>query len=184
MPRTNFVAESGSSARSPRFHNVGDTFVGLLLKPPTAQQKTVYGTGELATYSNGDPIMEYLYEFKLVKESTHPDGCHYCKKMNKRDDEDNGSRRLYAKPKLHKQIQNAFRSTKDLELYGPLVVKYASDDDANKKPGYDAPKVYQVAYRNPTDEEVTEAETFLGVGATPAEDDGEKMSMEDLINFA
>lgn len=169
VPRQTYKPEVRTSYRSPRFHSPGDTFVGLLLKPPVERQKTKFGstTGELETWPDGNPRLEYVYTFLKVSETEHPKTCYHCGRSKERTDEDDGGRVLYASYAQHKAIQNAIASAKAFELYGPVAIKYAADDKANQKAGQDPRKLWGTAYRVPTDDEVARCDLFLGNDTTP-----------------
>jgi hypothetical protein len=168
-------AEATSTWRTPRFHNVGDSFTGLLLKGVITRQKIKFGTNDPEFWDEEKerPRMEHLYDFILVDEAPYePKTCHFCKKIagNRAAKgldpsslgEDNGARRIYASDKQHFAIQAAFRLVANLELYGPLTLRYDADDFKNKKPNQDAPKIWVAEYRIPTDAEVDQCDAFIG----------------------
>lgn len=206
IPRTTYKPQNTVAPRSPRFHNIADTFVGLVLKPPVSRQKTKFGTNDPDFWDEEKtrPRMEHIYEFLLISETAHPEHCYFCKKLKPREDVDTGARRLYASDKMHWEIQKAMGAVEKPELYGPLVLRYEADDTAKKKPGFEAPKIYRAAYRNPTDDEVNRVDEFLGIeesqefstasleqdlrdlveSSEPPKESGRKMSFDDLKNLS
>lgn len=185
MPREAVKSEVEPSYRTPRFHDVGDSFTGILLKKQVTRQKTKFGTQDKEFWDEEKtrPRMEHLYTFLMVDESHayNPKSCFYCKKIKVREGDDNGGRIIYASDKQHYAIQRAISKVAKPEMPGWVKLTYAGDDDAKKKDGFEAPKLWVAEYRICTDEEVDQADEFTGYVPGEVQTDEEKQDFDALL---
>lgn len=165
MPRVIAQGRKSGGTWGAKFHEVGASLQGLILKDPVEQQANDLDTGKPKVWEDGKPVIQYIYDVLLVDETKCSKHCNWCAQAKPRTDEDPGVRRIYANWGQHKAIQNAIYANQPAELFGLLTLTYMANDLEKKKPGKAAPKLWGATYANPTDDQVDTVDKHLGVGA-------------------
>lgn len=139
-----------------KFPTVGTVIKGKVLGQKKQQSKDM-ATGELKVWDDGTPVWEIV--FTLQTDDRDPD-----------IEDDDGSRRLFARGQMLKAIGQAIREAKWSRslVGGVLAVKYDHDGQASKR-GFSAPKVYKARFEAPD-----LADVFDDLGAEPVYDSGEE----------
>ena len=133
---------SGGSASFP-FQNIGDSVTGKILNLEELQQ-TDLQTGEVKTFTNGQPMMMYRVELQT----------------NLRDGEmDDGVRSVYLKGSKKPESQSSLAAVLQavltatgraaLTVGGTLTLTYTGDGVAKGR-GFSAPKQYSAQYAAPS----------------------------------
>lgn len=133
---------SGGSASFP-FQNIGDSVTGKVINLEELQQ-TDLQTGEVKTFTNGQPMMMYRVELQT----------------NLRDDEmDDGVRSVYLKGSKKPESQSSLAAVLQavltatgraaLTVGGTLTLTYTGDGVAKGR-GFSAPKQYSARYAAPS----------------------------------
>lgn len=133
---------SGGSASFP-FQNIGDSVTGKILNLEELQQ-TDLQTGEVKTFTNGQPMMMYRVELQT----------------NLRDGEmDDGVRSVYLKGSKKPESQSSLAAVLQavltatgraaLTVGGTLTLRYTGDGVAKGR-GFNAPKQYSAQYAAPS----------------------------------
>lgn len=143
-------------APAAKFPTVGTVIKGKVLGQKKQQSKDM-ATGELKVWDDGTPVWEIV--FTLQTDDRDPD-----------IEDDDGSRRLFARGQMLKAIGGAIREAKWSRslVGGTLAVKYDHDGQATKR-GFSAPKVYKARFEAPD-----LADVFDDLGAEPVYDSGEE----------
>jgi hypothetical protein len=124
----------GSGAKSCKFDNLGDTWVGTIVDQPTAKQMTKYQSTELDFWPSGDPKMQVVVPLQTdVRDPADP--------------ADNGRRVLFIPPRMMQPIRDAIilRGAKGLAIGGRLAVRWSSGTGH----GEGNPKQYSAEYEPP-----------------------------------
>lgn len=140
-------------APAAKFPTVGTVVKGKVLGQKKQQSKDM-ATGELKTWEDGTPVWEIV--FTLATDDRDP-----------AIEDDDGSRRLFARGQMLKAIGQAIRQAHWSQslVGGELAVKYAKDGEATRR-GFSAPKIYAAKFDPPN-----LADAFESMGAEPVEDD-------------
>lgn len=139
-------------APAAKFPTLGTVVKGKVVGQKKQQSKDM-ATGELKTWDDGTPVWEIV--FTLATDDRDPN-----------IDDDDGTRRLFARGQMLKAIGQAIRKegwSKSL-VGGELAVKYDHDGQASKR-GFSAPKVYAARFTAPD-----LADVFDEMGAEPVEE--------------
>ena len=155
---------SGGSASFP-FQNIGDSVTGKILNLEELQQ-TDLQTGEVKTFTNGQPMMMYRVELQTgLREGEMDDGVRsvYLK----------GSKKAESQSSLAAVLQAVLAATgrAALTVGGTLTLTYTGDGVAKGR-GFSAPKQYSAQYAAPSvsldPQTATAPQTPAPVPATPA----------------
>lgn len=120
---------------SAKFPTIGTAVKGVVEHLEVNQQRD-FTTGEPKTWEDGKPMMQLV--ITLSTEDRDPE-----------IDNDDGTRRLYAKGQMLNAIRAAVKQTNSqLLVGGTLVVKYVGDKAAERR-GMNPAKQYEAAYRPP-----------------------------------
>jgi hypothetical protein len=122
------------------FKNVGDSITGTIKSEITKRQSRDFESGELATWDNGDPKLEYVVQ--LATDLRDPEV-----------EFDDGTRQLVM-PKggeRHSALRNAIRKAgaSGVQLGGKLTLT-CSGEEPNKKRGMNAKKLFSAVYEPPS----------------------------------
>ena len=133
---------SGGSASFP-FQNIGDSVTGKILNLEELQQ-TDLQTGEVKTFTNGQPMMMYRVELQTnLREGEMDDGVRsvYLK----------GSKKAESQSSLAAVLQAVLTATgrAALTVGGTLTLTYTGDGVAKGR-GFSAPKQYSAQYAAPS----------------------------------
>ena len=133
---------SGGSASFP-FQNIGDSVTGKILNLEELQQ-TDLQTGEVKTFTNGQPMMMYRVELQTgLREGEMDDGVRsvYLK----------GSKKAESQSSLAAVLQAVLAATgrAALTVGGTLTLTYTGDGVAKGR-GFSAPKQYSAQYAAPS----------------------------------
>lgn len=140
----------GSGAKSCKFDNLGDTWIGTIVDQPTAKQMTKYQSTELDYWPSGDPKMQIVVPLQTdVRDPADP--------------ADNGRRVLFIPPRMMQPVRDAIvrAGAKGLTIGGRLAVRWASGSGQ----GEGNPKQYAAEYEPPQ----VDVGAMLGNGQTPAQ---------------
>lgn len=139
----------GGGGVSAKFPTLGCVVQGYIVAPPKSQQQRDLDTGEVKTFSNGDPMWQIVVQ--LQTDTRDPDIA-----------DDDGIRNLYIKGQMFTAVREAVRKTgaKGLDVGGHLAVQWASEGEAKKR-GFNPPKVYRALY-TPADPFVQPNEIVMG----------------------
>lgn len=124
----------GSGAKSCKFDNLGDTWVGTIADTPTAKQMTKYQSTELDYWPSGDPKMQIVVPLQTdVRDPSDPS--------------DDGRRVLFIPPRMMGPVKEAIlrSGAKGLQVGGRLAVRWASGSGQ----GEGNPKLYTAEYAPP-----------------------------------
>ena len=133
---------SGGSASFP-FQNIGDSVTGKVINLEELQQ-TDLQTGEVKTFTNGQPMMMYRVELQTnLRDSEMDDGVRsvYLK----------GSKKAESQSSLAAVLQAVLTATgrAALTVGGTLTLTYTGDGVAKGR-GFSAPKQYSAQYAAPS----------------------------------
>jgi len=133
---------SGGSASFP-FQNIGDSVTGKILNLEELQQ-TDLQTGEVKTFTNGQPMMMYRVELQTnLRDGEMDDGVRsvYLK----------GSKKAESQSSLAAVLQAVLTATgrAALTVGGTLTLTYTGDGVAKGR-GFSAPKQYSAQYAAPS----------------------------------
>lgn len=133
---------SGGSASFP-FQNIGDSVTGKILNLEELQQ-TDLQTGEVKTFTNGQPMMMYRVELQTnLRDGEMDDGVRsvYLK----------GSKKAESQSSLAAVLQAVLAATgrAALTVGGTLTLTYTGDGVAKGR-GFSAPKQYSAQYAAPS----------------------------------
>jgi hypothetical protein len=135
-----------------KFPNIGDKVVGKVISQKKQQSKDM-ASGELKVWEDGSPIFEIVF---VLATDERDDSV----------DDDDGTRRLFARGQMLKAIGQALRKAnwKNELVGGTLGVKYAQDGEARTR-GFSPPKIYSAMFEPPDPADA------LDEMAGPSEDD-------------
>ena len=148
----------GGGVKSATFPNgaYGHTVAGTITQPPTTSQQRDFDSGELLTWSDGNPKMQIVVT--LQTDQRDPS-----------DPDDNGMRVLYIKASsaMQRAVRDAVKASgaKGLEVGGVLAVRYDRDEPNSKGRG-NPKKIYSAAYTPPAQQAAHD--TLMGNGHQPA----------------
>lgn len=127
----------GGGTTSAKFKTIGTIVKGFIIAEPKSQQQRDLDTGEVRTFSNGDPMWQIVVT--LATEERDPS-----------NPEDDGVRSLYVKGQMFNAVRDAVRASgaKGLAVDGFLAVQFASEGEPKKK-GFNPPKLFRAAYTPP-----------------------------------
>lgn len=127
---------TGSGAPSAKFPTIGTTVKGTVVDAVVSQQ-TEMGSGTPKTWDDGNPMMQLVVTLATDERDVGIEG-------------DNGHRRVFIKGQMRSAVAEAVKTAgaKAIEQGGILAIQYKEDGE-QKKPGFNAPKVYQAQYRAP-----------------------------------
>jgi hypothetical protein len=122
----------GGGVPSAKFEDTGTVVAGEIATMEMQQQRD-FATGELKTWSDGNPMMQ----LKVVL-LTGPV-----------DEEDDGRRAIYLKGQMRDAVREAVKAKnqKGLAIGGKLAVKYVGDGEAQAR--MNPPKLYKAKYEPP-----------------------------------
>jgi hypothetical protein len=130
----------GGGARSAKFEHAGDAVKGEITDIQTKQQTDLDGNPK--TWDDGSPMWQVVVTLQTDdREAGDPD--------------DDGKRNLYLKGS--KKYASSAKAVADavkaagatrLEVGGTLALKYSGDGEPTKR-GFNAPKLYEAAYKAP-----------------------------------
>lgn len=144
-------------AKSATFPQIGATITGTISAPPELQQQRDMESGKPLTWEDGNPRMQMVVT--LDTDERDPE-----------DEDDDGTRRLFVKSGMKAAVARAVKAAgaTKLEVGGRLTVKYVADDNARKKRGFNAPKVYEAHYVKPVDAALGVEESAPAANSAPA----------------
>lgn len=154
---------AGGGAPAAKFAKIGDSITGVITNAE-ARQQTDFDSGEPLTWDNGDPRMEVVLTLSTTLRD--PD-----------IEDDEGERRVFCRGQMLTAMRQAVKKAKDKKprIGGRITVTYSEDGEAKKK-GFNAPKLFTVAYEPPNDVAVESLFDEPAEAAAPAEE-----SIEDKI---
>jgi hypothetical protein len=123
-----------------KFPTIGTSHKGTIISAKSAQQRTIDGKPKF--WDDGNPAMQLVITLQTDYRDAGPG--------------DDGLRRLFANGGKLAAIRTALKGRK-LEAGGELAIQYSGDGEP--KPGKNAPKLYQAAYRPPA---VNNVDALLG----------------------
>ena len=150
-----FLFGSGKSASFP---HIGSSITGTVSAPPELQQQRDMESGKPLTWDDGNPRMQMV--ITLDTDERDPE-----------DPDDDGTRRLFVKSGMKPAIARAVNAAgaSRIEVGWRLTVTYTADDNARKKKGFSAPKIYEATYVRPADQALgVETEAPAAQAAAPA----------------
>jgi hypothetical protein len=153
----NFLFGGGKSASFP---HIGSKITGTVSAPPELQQQRDMESGKPLTWDDGNPRMQMV--ITLDTDERDPE-----------DPDDDGTRRLFVKSGMKAALARAVKAAgaSRIEVGGRLTVTYTADDNARKKKGFNAPKIYEATYVRPADQALgveTAAPAAQAQAAAPA----------------
>jgi hypothetical protein len=136
MPSANEFLNS-SGVPSAKFTRIGDSVSGLITDEPELRQQRDYATGELLTWDNGEPRWQVIVHVQTDD-------------FDGEVEDDDGVRAVYIKGQMMSAVRSAMRraKVKELQAGGHLTITYVRDGEPPKR-GFNAPKVYEAAYKPP-----------------------------------
>lgn len=135
QPNSGFMGSAG--APPAKFNTCGDTVGGRILEKPVEQQQRDFKTGELLTWKDGNPRMQWIVTVQTdLRNPQIPD--------------DDGKRRLFLKGDSLKAARQAVISAgdNDLRVGAELHLTYINDEPP-ARPGLDPKKLYTASYTKP-----------------------------------
>lgn len=152
---------SGSGAPAFKFDQIGDSVTGVITSLDVRQQ-TDFESGELKFWDDGKAMMEVVITLATALRDPNVD-------------DDEGERRVFCRGAMLTALKGAVHKVKAQKpaIGGRVTITY-SDLGEVKKRGFNAPKLYTVAYEAPSD--VAVAEVFADEPAVP-----EPTSQEALL---
>lgn len=119
-----------------KFPEIGSKVTGKVIAQKKQQSKDM-ATGELKVWDDGSPMYEIVFTLKTDERDPSVD-------------DDDGTRRLFARGQMLKAIGDALRKARwsAALVGGTLGVKYAADGEAKRR-GFSAPKVYVAMFEPP-----------------------------------
>jgi hypothetical protein len=126
----------GGGIPAAKFPNIGDTIIGLVLKPPKLLQVTDPDSGEVKRWQSGDPQMQVVIEVQTELRDSQ---------------DDNGVRTIWAKGVMKNAIRDAVRAAgaKGVEPGGLIQVTFSGEEPPRKR-GLKPMKLYTAAYQPPS----------------------------------
>lgn len=124
-----------AGVKSAKFHTIGDTVSGEIIKPPTVQQMRDFESNEPLFYEDGNPKLQIVVTLQTDEHE---------------DDEDDGIRNLYMKPVMQSAVRTALSKAgvRKLEVGGRLTVTY-SEDRPNQNKRLKPTKLFKASYIPP-----------------------------------
>lgn len=132
-------------APSAKFESIGAKVSGVITDEPTISQQTDFDSGELLFWNDGSPRNQMVVTLDTDE---------------RKDADDDGSRRLYVKSNLQKAVTSAVKAVgaPGLRVGGHLTVTYTSN--GQKVGRGQPPKLYTAVYVPPESDEDNDKPPF------------------------